>query len=357
MAAYRDGTAIVGETGATEREPVTRVSPEFFSTLGLGPVMGREFTEEETVYRNSRVAILTDAYWKQRLNGDPDVIGRRLASIGSERIVVGVLPAEFSFLSSTEDLLPLASEPGERAVAERHSGNSDMIARLRPGVSVVEAQSQIDAHNAALERPTPTRAAMADAGFRSIVVPLHADHVAAVRGILLLLQAGVLVLLLIGAVNVANLFLIRASGRVKEHAVRQAIGADPARRTVMEVLAETIMVAVAGGARPGGRCMGHRAAANLGAEHLPLGARVVFDARLALVGLAGAPLSASRSPGPSRGITSGSSRRPRCSRSHARAPRRARPAPAARIRRRPDRAGLRPADRCGPPLRSASITS
>ncbi len=289
IAAYREGTAIVGEPGATEREQITRVSPDFFSTLGLGPVMGRAFTEEETVYQNSGVAILTDAYWRQRLNGDPNVIGRRIRVDGSERIVVGVLPAEFSFLSSRARIyLPLASNPAERAVTERHSGNSDMIARLRPGASVAEAQSQIDAHNAALEATNPEAPAMADAGFRSIVVPLHADHVATVRGILLLLQAAALVLLLIGAVNVTNLLLIRASGRVKELAVRQAIGASR-RHVVIEVLVETILVAVAGGLL--GLAVGAWGIGllrTLGAEHLPLGVRVAFDARLALVGLAGA---------------------------------------------------------------------
>jgi predicted permease len=289
VAAYREGVAIVGQPGATEREDVMRVTPDFFSTLGLGPVMGRAFTEEETVYRNSGVAILSDGYWRQRLNGDPDAIGRRIRVDGSERIVVGVLPAAFSFLSSKARIyLPLASNPAERAVAERHSGNSDMIARLGSGVSVAEAQSQIDAHNAALEADNPEAPAMADAGFRSLVVPLHADHVAAVRGILVLLQAAALVLLLIGAVNVTNLLLIRASGRVKELAVRQAIGASR-RHVVMEVMAETILVAVAGGML--GLVVGVWGIGllrTLGAELLPLGVRVGFDARLALVGLAGA---------------------------------------------------------------------
>lgn len=206
-----------------------------------------------------------------------------------ERIVVGVLPPEFSFLSSKARLyLPLASDAEERTVSQRHSGNSDMVARLRPGVSPGEAQSQIDAHNNALEATNPAARAMADAGFRSIVAPLHADHVAAVRGILVLLQAGVLVLLSIGAVNVTNLFLIRASGRLKEVAVRQAIGATR-RHIVMEVLAETILVAVAGGVL--GLMVGAWGIGllrSLGAEHLPLGVRIAFDARLAVVGLAGA---------------------------------------------------------------------
>ncbi|MBA2302097.1 MAG: ABC transporter permease, partial [Acidobacteria bacterium] len=289
VAAYREGTAIVGGPGSTEREPVTRVSSDFFATLGLVPVLGRPFTEEEMTYAGSRVAILTHAYWMQRLEGAPDVIGRRIRVDGAERTVVGVLPPAFSFLSSKARLyFPLASAPEERSPSQRHSGNSDMIARLQPGISLAEAQSQVDAHNAALEVTNPDAPRMADAGFRSLVVALHADHVAPVRAMLLLLQAGALLLLVIGAVNVTNLFLIRATGRVRELAVRQAIGATRLH-IAREVLTETVLIALLGGA------LGLAAGAwgigllrSLGAEHLPLGARIVFDGRLALVGLTGA---------------------------------------------------------------------
>ena len=78
VAAWRDGTSIVGETGATERVPTTRVSPEFFETLGMPPVIGRGFTEAETAYGTDRVAVLTDAFWRQRLNADPNVLGRTI---------------------------------------------------------------------------------------------------------------------------------------------------------------------------------------------------------------------------------------------------------------------------------------
>ena len=142
------------------------------------------------------------------------MIGRRIRVNGSHRTVVGVLPPDFSFLSSQARLyFPLSSDPEEHAPSQRHSGNSDMIARLKPGATLAEAQSQIDAHNAILEADDPQARMMADAGFRSIVVPLHADHVAAIRPTLLLTQAGALFLLLIGAVNLVNLLLIRASGR------------------------------------------------------------------------------------------------------------------------------------------------
>jgi len=224
-AAYREHTAIVGPAGSTERLQVTRVSPDFFSTLGLDPAIGRAFTEDETTYQTDAVAILRDTYWRQRLDGDPNVIGRRIRVDGLERTVVGVLPPEFRSLSSQARLyFPLASNPEEHGPRWRHSGNSDMIARLRPGVTLAEAQAEIDKHNAVLEADNPEAQSMADTGFRSLVVPLHADHVAAIRPTLLLLQAGALFLLLIGAVNLVNLLLIRASGRAKELAVRWAIG-------------------------------------------------------------------------------------------------------------------------------------
>jgi predicted permease len=285
-AAYREHTAIVGPAGSTERVQVARVSPDFFSTLGLGPVIGRGFSEDETTYQTDAVAVLTDTYWRQRFDGDPNVIGRTIRVDGNEKTVVGVLPPEFRFLSSPARVyFPLASNPEEHAPRERHSGNSDMIARLRPGVTLAEAQAEIDNHNAVLEAGNPQAKQMADAGFRSLVVPLHADHVAPIRPTLLLLQAGALFLLLIGAVNLVNLLLIRAGGRAKELAVRRAIGA---RRwhVVSEVMVETILLAVAGGLLGlGVGAIGIRLLGVLGAEHLPLGAQITFDARSALVGL------------------------------------------------------------------------
>src|SRR5580692_952013 len=112
LAIYRYGTAIVGEAGSAEREQITQVSPDFFSTLGLGPVIGRTFTEEETTYQNNSVAILSDTYWRQHYNADPKVIGRQLRVDGLPKTVIGVLPPGFSFLSSEARLyFPLASRP------------------------------------------------------------------------------------------------------------------------------------------------------------------------------------------------------------------------------------------------------
>jgi predicted permease len=291
LSIYRYGTAIIGEAGSTKREQITQVSPEFFTTLGVGPVIGRPFTEQETTYQTDGVAILTDAYWRQHFNADPHVIGRQIRVDSFPKTVIGVLPPGFRFLSSEARLyFPLASRPEDRAPSQRHSGGNvtQMIARLKAGATLTQAQSQIDAQNATLEADDPQAKMMADAGFRSVVVPLHADHVAAIRPTLLLLQAGVFLLLLIGVVNLADLLLIRSSGRVKELAVRQALGASR-RYVVSEVVVETTLLTLAGGVLGlAAGAGGIRLLAVLGADRLPLGAHIAFDARLALVALAAA---------------------------------------------------------------------
>ena len=288
LAIYSYGTEIMGEAGSTERDQTMRVSPDFFSTLGVGPVIGRTFTEEETTSQTDHVAILSDTFWRQRYNADPNVIGRQIRVNSVPRTVIGVLPPAFRFLSSDARLfLPLASRAEDRAPSRRHSGGNviQMIARLQPGATLAQAQSELDAQNAALEVDDPQAKMIADAGFRSLVVPLRADHVAAVRPTLLLLEAGVLVLLLIGAVNFVNLLLIRASGRVKELAVRQALGASW-RYLVSEVVVETTLLTLVGGLL--GLAVGAAGIhllRGLGADRLPLAGRIAFDARLALVGL------------------------------------------------------------------------
>jgi len=118
---YREGTALVGEPGSTEREPVMRVTSDFFATLGAGPLLGRAFTEDEMNVEAGRVAILTDGYWRQRFNGDPGVVGRTIRVDGAPRLVVGILPPSFRFLSSRARLFfPLVTSPGDRGPMQRH---------------------------------------------------------------------------------------------------------------------------------------------------------------------------------------------------------------------------------------------
>ncbi len=294
LSIFRDGSEVVGETGAAEQTEIMRVSPDFFATLGVNLAMGRTFTEDEAEIAKGKgagVAIVTDAYWRQRLNSDPNVLGRDIRVNTMPRKIVGVLPPDFRFLSSEARLfLPIRSRLEERTPQQRHSGGggTHMIARLKPGATTAEAQSQIDAHNAAVEEDNPEAKMMTEAGFRSLVRSLHADHVRSIRPTLLLMQAGVFFLLLIGAVNLVNLLLIRASGRAKEMAIRRSMGASRAH-VVRQVMIETVLLTFVGGLL--GMAVGAwgiRLLEVLGADRLPLGAHIAFDGWLALIGLAGA---------------------------------------------------------------------
>ena len=286
LSIYRYGTSILGEPGSVDRKPVMLVSPDFFATLGTAPAFGTIFTDAQTTNQTDDVAVVSDVYWKEHLGADPRAIGRKIPVDGDFKTVIGILPPGFHFLSSKAQLyFPLSSSPEARVPAERHSGGNviQMIARLKPGATLAQAQSQIDAQNAALEVDDPQAKMIADAGFRTVLVPLRADQVAAVRPTLLLLQAGVLALLAIGVVNLVNLLLIRASGRAKEIAVRQALGASR-RHVVTEAVVETSLLTLIGGllalAVGAG---GIRLVAALGANRLPLGTEIQFDARLAMV--------------------------------------------------------------------------
>jgi predicted permease len=284
---WMERSEVVGEPGATEQIGVIRTSSEFFATVGVNLAMGRSFTEEESITQRN-VAVLTDAFWRQRFNSDPNVVGRDVRINGIPRKIVGVLPPDFRFLSSEARVfVSLKSNEEQRGSKARHSGGggTHMIARLKPGATIAEAQAQIDAHNAEMEKDDPEAKMMAEAGFRSLVLSLHAEHVRSIRPTLLLLQAGVFFLLLIGAVNLVNLLLIRASGRAKEMAIRQSMGAGR-RQVVTQVMTETVSLTFVGGVFGIiAGAWGIHLLEVLGANRLPLGAHIAFDGWLATIGL------------------------------------------------------------------------
>src|SRR3954469_2038662 len=289
LSIYMERTETVGEAGSTEQIGVIRTSPDFFATLGVTLPMGRSFTEDESI-NQANVAILTDAFWRERFDADPKVLDREVRINGIPRKIVGVLSPGFRFLSSEARVfVSLKWNEEQRGPKARHSGGggTHMIARLKPGATIAEAQAQIDAHNATVEKDNPEAKMMAEAGFRSPVVSLHGDHVRSIRPTLLLLQAGVFFLLLIGAVNLVNRLLIRASGRAKEMAIRQSMGAGRGH-IVTQVVTETVSLTFLGGVLgiiAGG--WGIHLLEVLGANRLPLGAHIGFDGWLASLGLVG----------------------------------------------------------------------
>jgi putative ABC transport system permease protein len=284
---YQDQGVIVGGAGSPEHVAIGRVSPEFFTTLGVPLAMGRAFTENELTYQTDGVAVITDGFWRSQFGADPHILGRTFLNDELPVAVIGVLPPGFRFLASRAAFYrPASSAPEDRAPDRRHSNNWHMIARLAPGATLAEAQAQIDALNARLLQDDPLASLVKGAGYHTTVRPLHADYVRSIRPTLLLLQAGVFFLLLIGAVNLANLLLIRASGRAKELAVRQALGAGR-RHIAADVLGEIMVLAVGGGLL--GLLLGWSGVGllrALGADRLPLGGTIAFDARLAVLSLA-----------------------------------------------------------------------
>ncbi len=142
--------------------------------------------------------------------------------------------------------IPLAFSDDSRKPDQRHSNNMEMIARLRPGATIAEASRQIDAVNESTLKTDPYAKLVVDAGFHTVVRDLRTEFTSELRPILLLLQAGVLFLLLIGAVNLANLLLVRATGRTKEFSVRQALGASWAQ-LARTLIVETLLLSLAGG--------------------------------------------------------------------------------------------------------------
>ncbi len=285
-AIWQGGNAIIGGTGSPQRVERDRVSPEFFATLGVPLAMGRTFSEEEMFYKDSARMIITDAFWRNRFNADPQVLGKTMLVDSLPVTVVAVLPPGFHYLSSkAQFFVPLASNADNRKPDHRHSNNMSLVARLTPDASIAVAQAQINALNAQQIKDDPYASLLKGARFRTDVFSLHEDHVREIKPILLLLQGGVFFLLLIGGVNLVNLLLIRTSGRAKELAVRQALGAG-AGHIAGEVVLETVVLALVGGLLGLGiGAVGVRLLAVLGTDRLPLGADIVFDTRLALISL------------------------------------------------------------------------
>jgi predicted permease len=290
IAIFRPDSAIIGEAGATARLETARISPEFFRTLGVNPILGRGFSEEETTKGSDDVAILTDGYWRRHFGGSSDVLGHEVRVDGVARKIVGVLPPGFRFLSSEASLFfPYASEGSARGAAQRHSGDLiTMIGRLKPGVSAKEAEAQIARHDAALAESYPQAKMIADAGFRTVVALLHDDHVKSVRQTLWLLQGGAFLLLLIGSFNLVNLLLVRASGRSREIAIRQSLGAMR-KHIVMETAVETAVLTSLGGVA--GLAVARVAILLVGAfggDRLPLNGEISVDSLFVVCALLGA---------------------------------------------------------------------
>jgi predicted permease len=288
LSAFRYGTAVVGDAGSAERQDVVRVTPEFFTTLGVRPTQGRAFTDADMTPGQDASAIVTDDYRQQRFGSRSLIIGRTIRVDGHPRTIVGVLPPGFRWLSSHARIfLPLSSTLAERSVNNRYVSGTEVVARLTPTARLPEAQAEVEADYHAHASEFPWAKEIQDAGFRVTVVSLHADQVAFIRPTLLLLQMGALLLLLIGGANLTNLLLIRAGGRAHEWNIRRSLGAGR-RDVARQVVVETLLLASMGGLTGLVIGAGGLRLLGLGLAELPLGGTARLDARVVLVGLAAA---------------------------------------------------------------------
>ena len=289
VAMYREKEYVVGDSSSSRRVAFGEVTPEFFETLGVPLALGSAFTDQHLDFVNDAPAVvLTDRYWRDHFDADPEVVGRTMVINNWNSIVIGVLPPKFAYLSSHIELFrPLTHHRWLRRSAERHSQlsrsfDSQMVARLADNRSIAEAQAQIDALNKDWLDASPMGQSLKDTGYHSRVAPLHAEHVRSVKPMLIIVQTGVLFLLTIGCINLASLQLIRVSGRSKELAVRAALGASQWNIGIT-ILLECTMLSLGGGAL--GVLIGFagiRAARLWGATLLPLGTDITFDRRIAI---------------------------------------------------------------------------
>ncbi|HEY8535614.1 MAG TPA: ABC transporter permease [Vicinamibacterales bacterium] len=240
----------VGSGAGAEGVSAMAVTPSFFRVLRTQAARGRLFTEQDGTPGSNRVVVLSHEYAARQPGGIDGVIGRQLRLDDVPHEVIGVAPEGFTFLSPDVRLwVPLAFTAEERSEEARHSQNHDAIARLAAGVTIERAQARVDALNAAIvERSGVLRQALLDAGYHSRIVPLADDLVRNVRPALRLLWGGVLLVLLIAAVNIANLSLVRASARQKELATRNALGAGRGRVARLLVTESLLLTILGGGA-------------------------------------------------------------------------------------------------------------
>jgi predicted permease len=249
QALYRRAGLTLGSESGADRLSAIRATPSFYRIVGVTPVQGRIFREDEGEEGKEQVVMLSYAMWQQRFGSNPNVVGQSIRLSGRPYEIVGVMPAGFRFLSSGIDLwVPAAFTAREKSDESRHSNNWNMIGRLKPGATLEQVQQELDALNARNDVRFPQfRQILKDAGFRSFGLFLQDEIVREVRPVLYLLWGGVAFVLLIGCVNIANLVVVRSSSRMRELATRQAMGAALGR-LARQLMTETVLLSAIGGA-------------------------------------------------------------------------------------------------------------
>ncbi len=241
LASWQYGLAnLVGKGGEPERVIQALVSANFLDTLGVQPALGRGFQAGEDQPGREREVILSNRLWKRRFGGDPDVIGQSVRFDDENFQVTGVMPASFDFPMASEVWTPRALTPVERS--SRRAGSLVSVARLKPGWTIEQASAELDGIGRRLAASYPdtnkTRRFMVWPAHRFLVDYETSQY-------MLMLMGSVVFVLLIACANVANLQFARATGRLREVAVRTALGAGR-WRVVGQLVTESVLLSLAG---------------------------------------------------------------------------------------------------------------
>jgi len=233
--------------GTAEPEIIygTQVGDGYFSMMKAAPLLGRAFLPEEQEDGKDQVIVLSYGLWQRSFGGDPAIIGQKINLSGRPHTVVGVMPADFqplptSLVEPRAELYRPVAEP--RDENERSSRHLRAIARLKPGVTLSEAQAEMNVIASRLEQQHPRD----NTGYGVRLVSLPEDTVGGLRATLLTLFGAVAFVLLIACANVGNLLMVRATARQKEIAIRRALGASRLR-LARQFLTESVMLAIIGG--------------------------------------------------------------------------------------------------------------